>query len=53
MGDNHRRIYDTYPTSSNNGNIIQQQTPSVCIIDITNKQNKMNFLLGRRFIYVR
>jgi hypothetical protein len=32
MGDNHRRIPDTYSTTSNNGNNFQQQTSSVCII---------------------
>jgi hypothetical protein len=33
MGDNHRRIQDPYPISSNNSNNIQQQqTLSVCII---------------------
>jgi hypothetical protein len=32
MGDNHRRIQDTYILSSNNGSNFQQQISSVCII---------------------
>lgn len=32
MGDNHRRMQDTYLMPSNNSNNIHQHTPSVCII---------------------
>ncbi len=32
MGDNHRRLQDTYTSSSNNGNNFQHQISSVCII---------------------
>ncbi len=38
LGDNHRRIQDPYPLPPNNGNNLHQQTPSVGLRSIIDRE---------------